>query len=557
MACSNNSIVACNGSNDPLQRRSANYHASIWNPELIESFTTPYTYELYANRLDELKQKAKDLFASAKESTSELLKLTDSVQKLGVAYHFEEEIKEAMNILKGDATIKDLNATSLHFRLLREYGHPVSTGTKRDGRFHDNLREDIEGLLSLFEASFLGIEGEDVLEEANIFCTEHLKESLGTLGSKIILAEQVKQSLDIPSYWRIPRIEAQNFIKLYPTDDESGPILLTLAKLDYNLVQSIHQQELKELARWWSNLGFKEKLSFARDRLMENYLLVMGLCFEAQFSKCRIGLTKFVCILTAIDDMYDVYGSIDELELFTEAVKRWEIGAVLEELPEYMQICYLAMFNFGNELAYDVMKIHGLNTLSYIKKEWENLCTSYLVEARWFSKGYTPTAKEYIENAWVSVGSPAAIVHAYILLQLQGSNDLTENSLSCLKVEHGYDEMIYWSSLISRLSNDLGNSAVELKRGDVAKSIQCYMIEEGISEEEARDRIKSLIIYSWKKLNGKNLYKSDFPESMAKMCLDMSRTAHCIFHGDGIGTSTGVTRDRLVSLILEPIPVEL
>lgn len=48
---------------------------------------------------------------------------------------------------------------------------------------------------------------------------------------------------------------------------------------------------------------------------------------------------------------------------------RWEIGAVLEELPEYMQICYLAMFNFGNELACDVMKIHGLNTLSYIKKE--------------------------------------------------------------------------------------------------------------------------------------------------------------------------------------------
>lgn len=48
---------------------------------------------------------------------------------------------------------------------------------------------------------------------------------------------------------------------------------------------------------------------------------------------------------------------------------RWEIGAVLEELAEYMQICYLAMFNFGNELACDVMKIHGLNTLSYIKKE--------------------------------------------------------------------------------------------------------------------------------------------------------------------------------------------
>lgn len=69
------------------------------------------------------------MFASAKESTSDQLKLIDSVQKLGVAYHFEGEIKEAMDILKEDATIKDLNATSLHFRLIREHGHPITKGT--------------------------------------------------------------------------------------------------------------------------------------------------------------------------------------------------------------------------------------------------------------------------------------------------------------------------------------------------------------------------------------------------------------------------------------------
>ena len=33
-------------------------------------------------------------------------------------------------------------------------------------------------------------------------------------------------------------------------------------------------------------------------------------------------LTKFLCILTAIDDMYDTYGSLDQVELFTDAVKR-------------------------------------------------------------------------------------------------------------------------------------------------------------------------------------------------------------------------------------------
>ncbi len=72
-------------------------------------------------------------------------------------------------------------------------------------------------------------------------------------------------------------------------------------------------------------MGFKEKLTFSRDRMMENYLWAMGIIFEPQFSECRIGLTKFVCILTAIDDMYDVYGLLDELECFTDAVNRYHI----------------------------------------------------------------------------------------------------------------------------------------------------------------------------------------------------------------------------------------
>lgn len=67
-------------------------------------------------------------------------------------------------------------------------------------------------------------------------------------------------------------------------------------------------------------MDFKSKASFTRDRLMENYMWAMGSSYEPQFSECRIGLTKSVCILTVIDDMYDIYGFLDELELFTDAV---------------------------------------------------------------------------------------------------------------------------------------------------------------------------------------------------------------------------------------------
>ncbi|KAK9185258.1 hypothetical protein WN943_025613 [Citrus x changshan-huyou] len=53
-----------------------------------------------------------------------------------------------------------------------------------------------------------------------------------------------------------------------------------------------------------------------------------------------------------------------------------DTGAMVK-LPWYMHICYLAMFNFGNDLAYYDLKIHGLNLLSNIKNEVANNVLGY------------------------------------------------------------------------------------------------------------------------------------------------------------------------------------
>ncbi|XVF66946.1 hypothetical protein PTKIN_Ptkin10aG0080800 [Pterospermum kingtungense] len=502
-------------------RRSANYHPSIWEPKLIESLTTPYSYEFHGTKLEELKKEARSLLINAQEPCA-ILKLIDLMRRLGVAYHFEEAIDEALNNVLRKTVIDDVYTTSLLFRILREHAFPISTDVFNrfrggDGKFMESFGGDVASLLSLYEASYLGMPGEDVMEEAKNFSAQHLiNSSLEKLNCN--LAFQVKQSLQVPLHWRMPRIEARTFIDVYQKDDTKNSILIELAKLDYNLVQAVYQQELKELATWWKELGFKAKLGFSRDRLMENYIWAMGIIFEPQFSKCRVYLTRFVCILSAIDDMYDVYGLLDELQLFTNAVNQWDIRA-MKDLPEYMK--------------------------------WRRLCESYLTEARWFHNGYTPTLEEYLENAWISVGGPAAIVHAYILQ----ADAITEKSLDhCFK--HGC-LLIYWSSLITRLSDDLGTSKAESARGDVPKSTECYMIELAGRSKEARPRehIKGLIADSWKKLNEES-YKNSLPRSMIKMCLNMARTAQCIFqHGDGIGTSTGATKDLLISLIVQPITI--
>jgi (-)-alpha-terpineol synthase len=85
--------------------------------------------------------------------------------------------------------------------------------------------------------------------------------------------------------------------------------------------------------------------------------------------------------------------------------------------------------------------------------QWADLCRSYLLEAKWYYNGYTPSFQEYIENAWVSIAAPVILVHAYFLV----TNPITNEALDCLEQ---YLDIIRWSSMILLFADDLGTSKV-------------------------------------------------------------------------------------------------
>lgn len=72
-------------------------------------------------------------------------------------------------------------------------------------------------------------------------------------------------------------------------------------------------------------MDFARKLPFARDRMVECYFWILGVYFEPNYSLARRILTKVIAMTSIIDDIYDVYGTPEELKLFTEVIERFEL----------------------------------------------------------------------------------------------------------------------------------------------------------------------------------------------------------------------------------------
>ncbi|KAJ4946672.1 hypothetical protein NE237_016328 [Protea cynaroides] len=538
-------------------RRSANYQPCIWGFDFVQSLKSDYMGEAYMIRSKELVEEVKHTLDDGSMGQLGLLEQIDDIQRLGLGYHFEEEIKKALDSI---VCMKDmetrakesLHATALRFRLLRQNGYEVNQGIfihlkDTTGNFKASYFKDEKGILSLYEASHLAVEGESILDEAKHFTTTALKEINGNMESN--LSKQVNHALELPLHWRMPRLEARWYIDVYEKKENSVPALTELAKLDFNMVQAVHQENAKDLSRWWKNLGLGVELNFARDSLIQCFLWALGMNPDPKLSNFRVELTKVGVLATTIDDIYDVYGSLEELELFTDVVERWDIKAI-EQLPDYMKMCFLALFNTVNEMVYFHLKDYGFDSLPFLKKSWIDLCKSYLIEAKWYYKGHKTTLEEYLNNAVISVACNVALIHSFFLLQ----QTVPEEGFDCISQ---FLNLLHWSSMISRLADDLGTSTAELERGDVLKSIQSYMHQTGTSEEVAREHISHLIDEAWKQIN-KNTFTNNslLPQPFIKTCVNFARVALCIYqHGDGFAVIDNESKNRAESLLFEPIPV--
>ncbi|XP_065851286.1 terpene synthase 5-like [Euphorbia lathyris] len=529
-----------------------NLPRSVWGQTFASLAPHDSELESHMKEVEVMKVKVKNMLFKSREELTTNIQFINLLCRLGVSYHFEDEIDEQLNgiftmlpkLLEDNDY--DLGTLANLFRVLRQYGYKMTCDVFEkfkdgDGEFKEGIANDVKGILCLYEACFLAIRGEDILDEALAFTRKHL--AILVENSSPHLQKFIRNSLMYPSHRTMERLDALHYISFYEEDEPADETLLKFSKLDYNGLQLLYRKELALISKWWNDLNIAENIPYARDRLVETYMWALGSVFEPQYSIARILVYKFVALMTTMDDTYDSYGTIDEIRILTDALQRFTIDAV-DELPEYMKFLYRVLFDFiekkdTQEYSYKA---------TFVKEMIQELATSYQLERIWNTYRKAPSFDEYIKIGKVTGGYDGTAA-AFVL----GVKNMGMNEISWIR---NNPEIAVGSSLSLRLLNDIdGVLTDETNRGEFPKAVDCYTIQYGVSQDEAIKAIKKILENKWKEMNEDLLKPTMVPRILLKYTLNYGRMSILFYQGTDLFTYGHNMKEHITSLFINPLPM--
>ncbi|KAL3650158.1 hypothetical protein CASFOL_006561 [Castilleja foliolosa] len=545
----------------------ASFTPSMWG-HIFTSFSLEnQVQEKFGEDIEALKEEVRSMLIMAKAQTrGEQLVLIDTLERLGLGYHFDREIEEHLeHIFKShcennEVEDDDLYITSLQFRLLRQHRRYIScsvfdkfkNGGKEDNKFNETQLVhigDAKGLLSLYEAAHLRTHGEEILDEAVDFTVHHLKRMVQQLEPP--LQDQVKRALEQPLHWGVPRIETRYYISSYEKDNTKNEILLKLAKLDFNYVQNIHRTELQQVSRWWIEMDLKSKLPHTRDRVVEIYLWAMAFHFEPQYSKARIAYTKALMMLTVIDDTYDNYATVQEAELFTDVLERWNADEI-DRLPDYMKTVYRFILSVYEDYERDAAGQGKLFAVPYAKETVNLICRAYNKELKWLVGQQRPTYDEYLANSLHT--SCIYVVTTTVIPGMKSA--VSKESIDWLMTD---PKIVTATAKLGRYLDDLSTHERESKQGQMVTGADFYMKQHGVTMEETVDTFVKLAADAWKDVNAEWIMSSNktcvVPKDMVEHILNFARATEITYKNceDGVTNPEKYYAPWIRALFLDPM----
>ncbi|KAL3649970.1 hypothetical protein CASFOL_006373 [Castilleja foliolosa] len=532
------------GSSRNVRPPMTSFSPSIWADTFTNFKYDPLEQEKYGEAIEALKKETRSKLLAAK--SGELIKLTDIIVRLGLAYHFETEIKEKIETIYNDFNGARMQTMTCVFEKFKD----------EENKFKESVKNDVEGLLSLYEAAHIRVHGEDILEEAVAFTTHHLKLILsqGLIVISPGLQDKVTRALDQP-HCRGARItEIRVYISTYENDIESrDESFLKLSKLNFNFLQNLYKKEICELTGWWNKFDLKSKLTYARDILVECYFWGVCFNFEPEYSYVRKMTAISAQMATIMDDTYDNYGTLEENQLFTDVLERWDMNEI-DILPDYMKTVFQFVVSIYEDVERDAAEQGKSFAAPYFKEAIQQLGRAYNKEQIWTMERQMPPLEEYVTNSVIT-----SCIFVMLTSILPGIKSATKQTADWLM---SWPQILISTAKLGRLLDDLASQEVPREReGKLLTVVDCYMKEHpGVSKQATLAKFREGVENRWKDIihNMKEKAKWVDPgtNEMVELFLNYARNASVTYKdSDGFSNPEKSWAPQIAATFVDPIVI--
>ncbi|KAI3456292.1 hypothetical protein Pfo_012955 [Paulownia fortunei] len=513
----------------------------------------------------------------------DLLKLcmVDHVQRLGLAETFNEDIEQILAQVYRNRKDNKSNPTetntvpiklfkdALAFRLLRMQGHDVNPGSfcwflnepEILAYMEENSDQFVSAMYSVYRATDLIFPGESILEEARTFAIKMLENSNTRNGDHNFLISKglqnmIKYELNVPWTARLDHLYHRKWIEenkisplwigkasFYRLSCLDNKKLLQLALENFEYQQSMYRQELEEL-KGWSRKWRLSEMGFGREKTVYTYFAVAACSCLPPNSIMRLVTAKAAIIVTVADDFYDMEGSLCELEILTDAVKRWD-G---KELQGHSKTIFDALDDFVNDIAAKYHPAEGSKVVSNLQYIWRETFISWMVERTWSLTGYLPSMDEYLETGMISTAAHTIALPATSFLSRSSPNETLK--------PFAYHNITKLLMAIARLVNDTQSYQKEQVDGKVNLVLLHLNENPNVSIEDSIAYVKQILEVKRKEFL-EHVFMDGFDGDMPKSCkhihLSCMKVFQMFFNSANLFDSETALLDDIKKAIYLPI----
>ncbi|XP_054817240.1 ent-kaur-16-ene synthase, chloroplastic-like [Prosopis cineraria] len=488
------------------------------------------------------------------------LHMVDSLEKLGIDRHFNEEIGNLMDDIwrmwqrEDDDIFLEPTTCAMAFRSLRLHGYDVSSDVLErfsESKFCNTLQgylKDVECVLELHKASQIVSHSNDsVLEELNSW-TGHFLEKYLSASSKNTHKpcnhdDAVSFALRFPHHAYLDLMLHRRSIEHYKVDQKrilkssysslnlASKECLELGAENFNHCQLLFFEEIELFNRWLRESGM-EKLHFpiSKANVVYSFLSVAATLPSPELREARLAWAKHGLLTGVFDDFFDVWSNEEEQMNLIKLMDKWDVDVNSENCSETVKILFLVLKKTITETATQAFKVQGHSVLNHLIQMWVDLLRSELKEAEWLRSKCVPSIEEYERNGITSMALGPVIMSVGYLLGAKLPQAITE----CAE----WNYLLEVVSLYGRYLNDVNGYKREKEQGKLVNSVGLRLIHgsEAMSEEEMKKKIKGKSEEKRKELQRLVVKEegSVIPRDVREVFWKMCRTLGVIYREDDI-----------------------